>query len=413
MTKSRRGKGQGSLYKRSPAGPWIASWIDHAGKRRSRSTRTTDKASAQRILAKFVADSALRREGVIDPQDEAVAKQSHRAIEAHLADYEAMLRAGRRSGKHVTTTIGYVRAVAAWANFASAHEINADGVNRFANNLRAEGRSARTIQAYLRALKGFTKWLTQHGKLPRDPLVTVRTPNPETDRRLRRRFLLPEEWTWLRTAILESNMKREGTTAEERLTLYAVAIQTALRISELRSLMPSQINLDADPPFVRCAAATAKNRQAARQYIKPDAADALGRLLRERAPGTPVFALPDPSDVAEVLRADLADARTRWLREVADQPAALKMRRASDFLLPRNHADEWLDFHSLRHTCGAWLAMAGAHPKAIQTIMRHSTITLTMDTYGHLFPGQEAETIARLPDMLSTDAANGFVQRSR
>jgi len=44
--------------------------------------------------------------------------------------------------------------------------------------------------------------------------------------------------------------------------------------------------------------------------------------------------------------------------------------------------------------------MTGAHPKVVQTIMRHSTITLTMDTYGHLFPGQEAEAIARFPDML-------------
>jgi len=33
--------------------------------------------------------------------------------------------------------------------------------------------------------------------------------------------------------------------------------------------------------------------------------------------------------------------------------------------------------------------------------MRHSTITLTMDTYGHLFPGQEAETISRLPKMMA------------
>ncbi len=32
--------------------------------------------------------------------------------------------------------------------------------------------------------------------------------------------------------------------------------------------------------------------------------------------------------------------------------------------------------------------------------MRHLTITLTMDTYGHLFPGQEAETVARLPQIL-------------
>ncbi|NLE56957.1 MAG: tyrosine-type recombinase/integrase [Planctomycetes bacterium] len=63
-------------------------------------------------------------------------------------------------------------------------------------------------------------------------------------------------------------------------------------------------------------------------------------------------------------------------------------------------AGERLDFHALRHTCGAWLALSGAHPKAVQAVMRHLTITLTMDTYGHLFPGQEAETVARLPEIL-------------
>jgi len=54
------------------------------------------------------------------------------------------------------------------------------------------------------------------------------------------------------------------------------------------------------------------------------------------------------------------------------------------------------DFHSLRHTCGAWLAMAGQHPKTIQSVMRHSTITLTMNNYGHLFPGSDVLAIAKL-----------------
>jgi hypothetical protein len=69
------------------------------------------------------------------------------------------------------------------------------------------------------------------------------------------------------------------------------------------------------------------------------------------------------------------------------------------------HIDrEGLDFHTLRHTCGAWLAIAGAHPKAVQAIMRHSAITLTMDTYGHLFPGQEADAVARVADLMPKPA---------
>ena len=47
--------------------------------------------------------------------------------------------------------------------------------------------------------------------------------------------------------------------------------------------------------------------------------------------------------------------------------------------------------------------VTGAHPKVVQTIMRHSTITLRMDTYGHLFPGQEADAVARMRDVFAVD----------
>lgn len=43
-------------------------------------------------------------------------------------------------------------------------------------------------------------------------------------------------------------------------------------------------------------------------------------------------------------------------------------------------------FHDLRHTSVALAIASGAHPKAIQTRMGHSSITVTLDRYGHLFP---------------------------
>ena len=43
-------------------------------------------------------------------------------------------------------------------------------------------------------------------------------------------------------------------------------------------------------------------------------------------------------------------------------------------------------FHDLRHTCAALLIAEGAHPKAIQQRMGHSSITVTLDRYGHLLP---------------------------
>jgi integrase len=43
-------------------------------------------------------------------------------------------------------------------------------------------------------------------------------------------------------------------------------------------------------------------------------------------------------------------------------------------------------FHDLRHTSVALAIADGAHPKAIQTRMGHSSINVTLDRYGHLFP---------------------------
>jgi integrase len=53
-------------------------------------------------------------------------------------------------------------------------------------------------------------------------------------------------------------------------------------------------------------------------------------------------------------------------------------------LPPEKHG---LRFHDLRHTCASLLIESGAHPKAIQEQLGHSSIQITMDRYGHLLPG--------------------------
>ena len=67
-------------------GYWYASWTNHNGKRATKCTFTTDKATAERIARKHEADAALRRDGVIDPTLDAVSKESQRSIESHLTD---------------------------------------------------------------------------------------------------------------------------------------------------------------------------------------------------------------------------------------------------------------------------------------------------------------------------------------
>ena len=383
-------------------GRYYISYFDHKGKRQSRSARTTDKATAERIAAKLEADAALRRDGVVDPELDAICEQSRRSVESHVKDYEAKMGAANRASQHISTTIAYIRAICKDRKFEKAADITSDGVHQYAGWLKDQGRSTRTVQAYLTAIKGFTKWLADHHKLPRDPLTSVKKPNPKADRRRERRMLLPEEWQWLR-ATLVGGPEREEMSAEERMLLYATAIQTGLRSSELRSLTRGRLFLDGDEPFITCKAGSTKNRQDARQYIQPALAELLRGHIATKAPQASVFGMPPRTDVAQMFRADVADARLAWLKAAKQNAKEFMRRGESDFLSEKNHEGEFLDFHSLRHTCGAWLATAGAHPKAVQSVMRHSTITLTMDTYGHLFPGQDAATVARLPIMLASE----------
>jgi integrase len=322
-------------------------------------------------------------------------------VESHLTDYEAKMGAANRTPQHIYTTITYIRTICKNRNFEKAFDISADGVNLFVWQLKDLGKSTRTIQANLTAIKGFTKWLYEHHKLPRDPLASIKKPNPKSDRRRERRMLLPEEWQWLRAALVDGP-ERNGMSAHERMLLYAVAIQTGLRSSELRSLTRGRLFLGGTQPFITCKADATKNRQDARQYIQSELAELLRRHIALKAPQVPVFTMPPRTDVAEMFRKDVENARQAWMKAAKTDSEELLRRTQSDFLSAMNHEGEHLDFHCLRHTCGAWLAMAGAHPKAVQSVMRHSTITLTMDTYGHLFPGQDAATVAMFPTMVES-----------
>lgn len=56
-----------------------------------------------------------------------------------------------------------------------------------------------------------------------------------------------------------------------------------------------------------------------------------------------------------------------------------------------------MTFHDLRHTCAALLIGLGAHPKEIADRLGHSSINVTMDTYGHIFPDRH-EAMTNLID---------------
>jgi integrase len=57
-------------------------------------------------------------------------------------------------------------------------------------------------------------------------------------------------------------------------------------------------------------------------------------------------------------------------------------------------------FHDLRHTCASLLINQGESPKYIQSQLRHASIDMTFDRYGHLFPDAGKEAAARMDETL-------------
>jgi integrase len=60
-----------------------------------------------------------------------------------------------------------------------------------------------------------------------------------------------------------------------------------------------------------------------------------------------------------------------------------------------------ITLHECRHTYASYMIAAGVNAKALSTYMGHASIVITMDRYGHLFPGSEDEAAGLLDDYLN------------
>ncbi len=65
---------------------------------------------------------------------------------------------------------------------------------------------------------------------------------------------------------------------------------------------------------------------------------------------------------------------------------------------------EAIGLHECRHTYAAFMIAAGVNAKALSTYMGHSSITITLDRYGHLMPGNEEEAAEMLACYLDREA---------
>ena len=65
---------------------------------------------------------------------------------------------------------------------------------------------------------------------------------------------------------------------------------------------------------------------------------------------------------------------------------------------------EPIGLHECRHTYAAHMIAAGVNAKALSAYMGHASITITLDRYGHLMPGNEEEAAGMLEGYLAREA---------
>ena len=58
-------------------------------------------------------------------------------------------------------------------------------------------------------------------------------------------------------------------------------------------------------------------------------------------------------------------------------------------------------FHDPRHTCATLLFSRNVHPKDVQELLGHSSISITLDTYSHVIPGTGDRAARAIEDILS------------
>ncbi len=379
--RAKRGNGCGSVYQRNGRGPFIAAWTGHDGKPRVKSTRTTDRQAAMDILSKWTGDAARRREGVIDPAIERLTIEGKRPIGEHLTDWRAFMASKGNAAKHVAQYARAATETLAAAKAGTLAAITPSGIIDAVAGLCGGKASNRTKNHSLGAVRAFCRWCVRERRLSLNPLAGVSEWNLATDRRRVRRALDGDELARI-IAAAEHGPRFKAMDGPDRAMLYRLAAGTGFRASELGSLTLESFRLDDDQPTIIVAAGASKRRREDRQPIRADLAEALRSWLSDKPKGAPVF--PARMDkAAAMLRFDLRRAWRHWTRETPPG-AQRRERRRTAFLRETDDAGRVADFHALRASYITEIVKGGASVKVSQTLARHSTPVLTMNTYARL-----------------------------
>jgi integrase len=267
-------------------------------------------------------------------------------------------------------------------------DVTRNEIQDLVDRLVAEGWNASTVVVTIASLRVIYKRALARGEVAVNPVVGVQMP---AVRGGRNRIATPIECSELLDAL----------PARDR-PLWATAMYAGLRRGELMALRIEDIDLDRGVINVRRGWDTLEGEittKSGRERTVP-----INRTLRgylePHLRGLPwseglVFGVNDRSTFNGTPL--LKRAERSW--EHAN--------------LPR------ITLHECRHTFASLMIAAGVNAKALSTYMGHATISITLDRYGHLMPGNEDEAAEKLDEYLaryapsSRQSSNGKHQSKR
>jgi len=321
---------------------------------------TSDKRVAQQRLDEIVKQKQLESAGMAPSEAQRTAIRV--PLLHHLKDYLADLTTSGRDEKYIYIVEKQIRKLLAECRWSVLSDVTSDSFVRW----RAKQRKApKTLNEYLIGISALLNWMERHERIEKNPLKHVQ--KVQTNGRQVR----------LRRALTDDEMKRLLAKAGPRKIVYLMAVYTGLRRAELAALVRSDLNLDAEQPFVNVRASTTKNHKQAILALHGDLVSELRKLLAQ-LPTNENKLLAHLMPKMSVFKNDLKAAGIEFL----------------------NAEGKRADFHSLRHTLATNLARAGTSPRIAMEVMRHSDIKLTTKTYTDAGLLPVADAVVKLPSLM-------------
>jgi integrase len=357
---------------RGKAGKWTCYYVGVDLRRKSRAG-FTDRASSERLANRLEEEARQIREGMLDPRERTRREAGLRSVADHAEDYRLALLAKGGTATHAKRTKSEIVRLLEDAAVASVADLPSDRIQATLGRWKAKGRSARTCNSALAAVKAFARWLWHAHRiadLPRG-VMALAAYSEDADRRVVRRALSRAELARLLAAaesgpaitLRTPGFPRHPIAGAERALLYRLAMGTGFRANELRSLVPACFHLDGDEPYIALSPHAEKNRKGTDQPIPRRLAAEIRDAVAAAEPGRPV--VPVPEKTAKMLRVDLEAAGIAYRTE-----------------------EGIVDFHSIRSSYVTHLIESGASIKDVQTLARHSTPTLTIGIYAKTSKGK-------------------------